>query len=918
MDAVSHHNKAHSMTPGLLSETISTTTVLPPTSIRDISALIFILLALPQSVSCIILTTYILSGSTKFLGGKLIVKHLLRRNRYHDDFYSGRSDNYEFSRKNLNYKSKLIGSALQAFSINAIILLTIHYFFPKRWLQYLSIFAKSIIASELIGSSTTNSTTITSITSTTTTNTTTTTTINNKKINPNNRIPSENKYFNNHIWNAIICFITVLYISYIMQNWILLIDMNQVQFLFSNIAYDIRLFIKHPILIFNLTTHTNLLSQLFRTISPFLLTSRIFDNSKHPSNHSNINVQYFLNGGHYIDPSVSHNWPYNIIMHLLTYNFKLNDTSLIIISKSLTTLSMIINYVYLVLCIHVIILTISPILKKTFLLKRYSKTLDHLSNLTPNVPIDFKRNYLSKNILALNSTANVPVVSSNEVSSTFDNLPIVVNVEEPKNDILEVEISSSISNSSPCAKNESLSKSNFSSAAAENFQTFCITPFTNKLPNSNFTLKSHKLINLTDHSTAKTHKQVQAHAQSQSQAQTPAPNSTTIIDKNLINVTSTQPFWAVLAACKAMFKKPSLFAGDTTKCKNNGGKFITSANYSFETVFSTVFIDDTRVVFKVLEVENFEKIVTDLKGLRVKVNDVRWAHMDIYEGLIENDKVFFICVYGLTPLFQYEIDLYEEGKDEGLLAHFIVNTVSSSSKAILNKSPEITSLMTLQSSLLSTLDNLNQFKIKFKRLKKEENKKISDAKKDIDNLKNKISKYSHKQSNDGRISGKLKGLQHSVIQLENEIRDLKNELQSSDSLQQESESNFKVEETKLLNEIDKLNQFINEYESSMNEYRSKLKNIEFEKLQFLTKQNKLIAKKEARNEELQKLSNDIKYLKKTGIIGKLHKRNKKVQEKYDVILPKVINATEDLQREFEEFLLSGNTINRDEMISNSE
>ena len=918
MDAVSHHNKAHSMSPGLLSESISTTTVLPPTSIRDITALIFILLALPQSVSCIILTTYILSGSTKFLGGKLIVKQLLRRNRYHDDFYSGRSENYEFSRKNLNYKSKLIGSALQAFSINAIILLTIHYFFPKRWLQYLSIFAKSIIASELIGSSTTNSTTITSITSTTNTNTTTTTTINNKKINPNNRIPSENKYFNYHIWNAIVCFITVLYISYIMQNWILLIDMNQVQYLFSNIAYDIRLFIEHPILLFNPTTHTNLLSQLFRTISPFLLTSRIFDSSKHPSKHSNINVQYFLNGGHYMDPSVSHNWLYNIIMHLLAHNFKLNDTSLIVVSKSLTTLSMVINYVYLVLCIHVIILTISPILKKTFLLKRYSKTLDHLSNLTPNVPIDFKRNYLSKNIFASNAATNLPFVSPNEVSSMSDNLPIVVNVEEPRNDILEVEISSSISNSSPCAKNESLSKSNFSSAAAENFQTFCITPFTNKLPNSNFTLKSHKLVNLTDNSTSKPYKQIQAPAQSQNQAQPSASNSTTIIDKSLINVTSTQPFWAVLAACKAMFKKPSLFAGDTTKCKNNGGKFITSANYSFETVFSTVFIDDTRVVFKVLEVEHFEKIVTDLKGLRVKVNNVRWAHMDIYEGLIEDEKVIFICVYGLTPLFQYEIDLYEKDKDESLLAHFIVNTVSSSSKAILNKSPEITSLMTLQSSLLSTIDNLNQFKIKSKRLKKEENKKISDTKKDIDNLKNKISKYNHKQSNDGRISGKLKGLQHSVIQLENEIMDLKNELQRSNSLQQESESSFKVEEAKLLDEIDKLNQFINEYESSMNEHRLRLKNIEFEKLQSLTKKNKLIAKKEARNEELQKLSNDIKNLKKTGIIGKLHRRNKKVQEKYDVILPKVINATEDLQREFEEFLLTGNMIERNEMISNNE
>ncbi|CUM56673.1 uncharacterized protein AC631_04492 [Debaryomyces fabryi] len=917
MDAVSHHNKAHSMTPGVLSETISSTTVLPPTSIRDITALIFILLALPQSVSCIILTTYILSGSTKFLGGRLIVKHLLRRNRYHDDFYNERSDNYEFSRKNLNYKSKLIGSALQAFSINAIILLTIHYFFPKRWLQYLSIFAKSIIASELIGSSTTNSTTITSITSTTTTNTTTTTTINNKKINPNNRITSESKYFNNHIWNAVVCFITVLYISYIMQNWLLLIDMNQVQYLFSNLAYDMRLFIKHPILIFNPNTHTNLLSQLFHAVSPFLLTSRIFSGSKHTSK-NNINVQYFLNGGHYIDPSLSHNWSYNIIMRILKSNFKLNDTSLIIVSKSLTTFSMIINYVNLVLCIHVIILTISPILKKTFLLKRYSKTLDHLSNLTPNVPIDFKRNYLSKNMLSSNPAANLSVVSLNEASSTSDTLPIVVNVEEPKNDMLEVEISHSISNSSPCAKDESLSKSNFSSAAAENFQTFCITPFTNKLPNSNYTLKSHKLVNLTDHSTSKPNKQIQAHALSQNQTQHPTPNSTTIIDKNLINVTSTQPFWAVLAACKAMFKKPSLFAGDTTRCKNNGGKFITSTNRSFETMLSTIFIDDTRVVFKVLEVEIFELIVPDLTRLSVKVNGIRWAHMDIYEGLIENEKALFICVYGLNPLFQYEIDLYEQNKEGNLLAHFIINTVSSSTKAILNKSPEITSLMTLQSSLMSTIENLNQFKTRFKRLKKEENKKISDAKKDIDNLKSKISKYSHKQSNDGRISGKLKGLQHSVIQLENEIKDLKNELQRSDSLRQESESNFKVEETKLLDEIDQLNQFINEYESSMNEYRSKLKSIGYEKQQFLTKKNKLVSKKEARNEELQKISNDIKYLKKSGIIGKLHRRNKKVQEKYDFILPKVINATADLQKEFEEFLLSGNNVSGDEMISNCE
>lgn len=917
MDAVSHQIKTHPMAPGLLSETVSSATVLPPTSIRDITALIFILLALPQSLSCLLLITYILSGSSKFLGGRLIVRHLSRKSQYRDDFYSGGLDQYEFSRKNMNYKSKLIGSALQAFSINALILLTIHYFFPRRWIQYLSILAKSIIASELIGSSTTNSTTITSITSTTTTSTTTTTTINNKK-NNNIKGSSELKCLNNHIRNAFISFVAVLYINYLMQNWLLIMDMNQIRYLFSNIAYDMKAFVKQPILILNPNTHTNLFSQLFKTASPFLLTSRIFHGTKHLSkfNSSDDNILHFLHGGYYKDAPINQNCLYRIIMHLLKYYLKLNDSSLSIISRSLATLSVVLNYVYLVLSIHVIILTISPILKKSFLLKRYSKTLDDLSNLTPNVPIDFKRNYLSKSIGISNSTANIPLSSSGEPSSASDILPIVVNVEQPKDEILEIDISSSISKSSPCAKNSGFSKSNLSSTAAENFQTFCITPFTNKLLNPNL-IRSQKYLYASDHSSSKAHKHIQNNVQSQAQSQHSIPNSTTIIDKNLVNVTSSQPFWAVLAACKAMFKEPNLFAGEATKRKNNGGKFLMSGNIDFEIAFSIVFIDDSRVVFRVLDIEKLMRTVDNLNTLGVKVNNVNWAHMDIYNGSVEGEDVIFVCVYGLTPLFQYEIELFEIEK-EYPLAHFMVNTVSSASKTVLNKSPEITPLMTLQSSLISTIENLNRFKAKFRKLKKEENKKISDAKKDIDNLKNKISKYNNKQGNDSRISGKLKGLQHSVIQLENEIQDLKDEIQHFHSSQQESDSTFKEEEARLQSEIKNLNHFINEYEHSMNEYRAKLKNIEFDKQQLATRKSKLLAKKQSRNDELQKLSNDIKGLKRNGIIGKLHRRNKRVQEKYDIILPKVINATADLQRDFEDFLLESNKVGNNEIPSKIE
>ena len=63
-----------------------------------------------------------------------------------------------------------------------------------------------------------------------------------------------------------------------------------------------------------------------------------------------------------------------------------------------------------------------------------------------------------------------------------------------------------------------------------------------------------------------------------------------------------------------------------------------------------------------------------------------------------------------------------------------------------------------------------------------------------------------------------------------------------------------------------------------------------------------MVKQAAKQEELRNLSTDIKNIKKNEILAKFTKRLKRTNEKFETILPKIIQETESLTREYNELV----------------
>ena len=63
-----------------------------------------------------------------------------------------------------------------------------------------------------------------------------------------------------------------------------------------------------------------------------------------------------------------------------------------------------------------------------------------------------------------------------------------------------------------------------------------------------------------------------------------------------------------------------------------------------------------------------------------------------------------------------------------------------------------------------------------------------------------------------------------------------------------------------------------------------------------------MVKQAAKQEELRNLSTDIKNIKKNEILTKFTKRLKRTNEKFETILPKIIQETESLTREYNELV----------------
>lgn len=797
-------------------------------------------------MSCLVLMGYIVLGSFRTFAGSTISKYL------------GNADasvEYELEAKPTvrynYYRSELVGDMLQLFSINSFILLVCHYTLPSSWIQCLIVLAKSIIASHLVGSYTTGSTTYVSVVSasggsSTTTTTTTSPGALNLIHNGILSLRTDARYYSSSMINSLLGFLFVIAINYVMKHWLLVLNLPLV---LSDISkFNRKLANSTGDQSGYLFTYSGLVRSMF-TQSPFFLS--LHSTSGVKSGRFMLDHHLFLGRTTFIS---------DLIIHVCMNYLHLGETSIKTISVLLREADVVINYAYLVLCIHVISLTISPFLLRIFILKDYSKTLDHLSALTPDVPYSaFKKNGVISNATRESATPDSAVVINLEQAQLQHQMALKGHCKP-----LELKLDPAIANSDFSLLFAS------HSVSANNFKIFCMVPTTNK---------STFFGNKTNHN-----RTIIDRKRSNSSV-TP---STTIMDKYF--TISIQPIWSWLAAMKVLLLSPKLFSGQPTAHKSNGQMF-TNKLLQPSLPFAIASIDESRVVFEVLDQDQFEKVLLD--GFSVSVNTIYWPHVKLLVN--ESSRKVFLCIYGLTPLYQYEIELSSQGY---MVSHHLVNTTSKGKPSQISYSLEALPLQTLQSSLKHTIESLNSIKSTFKKIKKDEHKRVMDLKKQIESLRAKIEKYGNREAKEGRVSGKLKGLQNSVTQLENEIEEMQQQVRELDLTNDSVQNNFKEEEESYNKQINNLDAMIRECEREGAQMKNDVKLVQNERNMIEAKKKKILAKLDSREEDIGRLNLELKSMKK-AMISKLQRRQRRAKERFDTILPKIADAIEDMKIEFE-------------------
>lgn len=404
-----------------------------------------------------------------------------------------------------------------------------------------------------------------------------------------------------------------------------------------------------------------------------------------------------------------------------------------------------------------------------------------------------------------------------------------------------------------------------------NLHNFIMSPFS-----SNLSKLSRKLTKFNDPTICFT-------TSTQSTSVTSSSFTTTTKSQNhttIENIIILQPFWCLVAGLKSVYYNRSFLSSPDTNMQINN--FIN---------LSIVKICDSKVLIKFFNKDS----ITNFNSLKVKLNNLNWNFFKLF---IQNNQCF-LAIYDLTPHFKYEVELEY---NEEIINRFFINTTNNNS-ALNESRVEASSLSTLQTLIVSVMSNYNNLLSKLKKLKKDENKKLTDLKYNIDSLKSKISKYNNNKPNiDNRALGRLKGLKHSVLQLEQEITDLKSTIDDLSQQEHILQQTFKDKENKLLDEIEQINQEIKLYDSRIKDRKHSLKNLHVENDAIMQKHQKLINKQIHKHEEIKQLKNDLKTMKK-DIIGKFSKKIKKIHENYD-LLPNLIDNIEILENEYSKFIES--------------
>ena len=114
-------------------------------------------------------------------------------------------------------------------------------------------------------------------------------------------------------------------------------------------------------------------------------------------------------------------------------------------------------------------------------------------------------------------------------------------------------------------------------------------------------------------------------------------------------------------------------------------------------------IDSSKVVLHVLS--------SIREDIEVRLNNIKWSYFKVVGE--------YLVIYGLTPLFQYEVDIVAKSL---VLNHLVINTTDDDNQVINKSSKETSSLATLQTSLESVMNKTESPRPSLKSIRKTKTK----------------------------------------------------------------------------------------------------------------------------------------------------------------------------------------------------
>ena len=353
--------------------------------------------------------------------------------------------------------------------------------------------------------------------------------------------------------------------------------------------------------------------------------------------------------------------------------------------------------------------------------------------------------------------------------------------------------------------------------------------------------------------------------------------TTSSVEHSAINsMKLAEPLWGISAMTKIIINNTRLLGQSGVETE----KALLYPRSISSVQLSALFIGDDRVILRLADRHRRQDLERG-SNIEVYVNAVKWVFVENY--VCKGTSQSCLCIYGLCPSLQYSIEVYQFTKGVWiLLSHRIINTVSSSDK-FSTESRLCTTLKTLQSSLSRSLWVANDRKHMIKKTKKDDGRKMAEAHKEVELLRNRIEKCAQNNRN----SNRKKGFEHSLLHLKEEIGNLSILAKNISSARRSIERYYESELERQEEQIYYLQNLIQKHENAVFRTRRLLQTTEKRRIQLASKNSKLSAKLKNTTNDIENAKNEIEHLKRGSVLSKLQKLEIGLEERTLKLLLKI-------------------------------